>query len=131
MTMPKLTGTNIVGSAKEKDTARTIGTIHIFLAIKATAENCLYQAPLLWDSPHVSRRVAAQRSHFMIFGREPEWLSNLLGIRGSRLRAIDIPKESIHAIKYELRDAGLTESVIFPDLDGLGREIEQKWMDRL
>src|SRR5205823_2674152 len=24
--------------------------------------------PLLWDSPHISRRVAAQRSRFMIFG---------------------------------------------------------------
>jgi len=27
--------------------------------------------------------------------------------------------------KDELRDAGVTESVIFPDLDGLGRELEQ------
>jgi hypothetical protein len=88
-------------------------------------------APLLWDSPHVSRRVAAQRSRFMIFGSEPEWLSNLLGKRGTRLQAITIPKENMVSIRYELRDAGLTESVIFPDLDGLGREIEQKWTDRL
>jgi hypothetical protein len=91
----------------------------------------LPSAPLLWDSPHVSRRVAAQRSRFMIFGSEPEWLSSLLGKRGSRLQAINIPKENITEIRFELRDAGLTESVIFPDLDGLGREIEQKWMDRL
>jgi len=34
-------------------------------------------------------------------------------------------------IRYELRDAGVTESVIFPDLDGLGREIQQRWADRL
>ncbi len=88
-------------------------------------------APLLWDSPHVSRRVAAQRSHFMLFGNRPEWLSDLQSRRGSRLQAITIPKEDMKEIKYELRDAGLTESVIFPDLDGLGREIEQKWMDRL
>lgn len=88
-------------------------------------------APLLWDSPHVSRRVAAQRSRFMIFGSEPKWLSSLLGKRGSRLREINISKGDINGIRYELRDAGVTESVIFPDLDGLGREIEQKWMDRL
>jgi hypothetical protein len=67
----------------------------------------------------------------MIFGSEPEWLSNLLGKRGTRLQAITIPKENMVSIRYELRDAGLTESVIFPDLDGLGREIEQKWTDRL
>ena len=91
----------------------------------------LLSTPLLWDTPQVSRRVAAQRSRFMIFGSDPEWLSSLLGRRGSRLRAINIPKENMHSIKYELRDAGVTESVIFPDLDGLGREIEQKWMDRL
>ena len=34
------------------------------------------QIPLLWDSPHVSRRVAAQRSRFMIFGTDPFWLAN-------------------------------------------------------
>lgn len=29
------------------------------------------EIPLLWDSPHLSRRVAAQRSRFMIFGSNP------------------------------------------------------------
>ncbi len=78
-------------------------------------------APLLWDSPHVSRRVAAQRSRFMVFGSEPKWLSSLLGKRGARLRQVKIPKDDVNAIRCELRDAGVTESVIFPDLDGLGR----------
>jgi hypothetical protein len=27
----------------------------------------------------------------------------------------------------ELRDSGVTESVIYPDLDGLGREMKQLW----
>ena len=38
--------------------------------------------------------------------------------------------ENIFKMRCELRDAGITESVIYPDLDGLGREIKQTWEDR-
>jgi hypothetical protein len=83
--------------------------------------------PLLWDSPHVTRRIAAQRSRIMIFGTDPLYLLNLEQERDSRLVAINIAKDSIVSIRQELRDAGITESVVFPDLDGLGRELKQQW----
>jgi len=86
--------------------------------------------PLLWDSPHVSRRVAAQRSRFIIFGTDPVWLSNLANKRGSRLYSIQISAGAVPGIKQDLRDAGITESVVFPDLDGLGRELRQVWEAR-
>lgn|SRR5208337_96608 len=86
--------------------------------------------PLLWDSPHVSRRVAAQRSRFMIFGTDPLWLSKLARQKRSRIVPIEIPASSIAEIKRELRDAGITESVVYPDLDGLGRELKQVWEAR-
>jgi hypothetical protein len=86
--------------------------------------------PLLWDSPHVSRRVAAQRSRFMIFGSDPSWLATLANSPDSRLESIRIPVSSINAIRRQLRDAGVTESVVYPDLDGLGRELNQLWQDR-
>lgn len=88
------------------------------------------QIPLLWDSPHVSRRVAAQRSRFMIFGSDPLWLYKLVKRKGSRLMSIRIPTGSINGIKRQLRDAGVTESVVYPDLDGLGRELNQLWQER-
>jgi hypothetical protein len=88
------------------------------------------EIPLLWDSPHVTRRVAAQRSRFMIFGAEPSWLADLLKKRSSRLTPITIPAGSINRVRQELRDAGVTESVVFPDLDGLGRELKQIWKTR-
>jgi hypothetical protein len=87
--------------------------------------------PLLWDSPHITRRVAAQRSRFMIFGTEANWLSDLMNESGSRISTLEINVESIPNIRHELRDSGITESVIFPDLDGLGRELSQYWKDRL
>ena len=86
--------------------------------------------PILWDSPHVSRRVAAQRSRFMIFGTDPNWLAELSKRSDSKIAMISIPAASVVSIKQELRDAGVTESVVFPDLDGLGRELKQKWNAR-
>ncbi|MGO4882339.1 MAG: FRG domain-containing protein [Bryobacteraceae bacterium] len=88
------------------------------------------QIPLLWDSPHVSRRVAAQRSRFMIFGSDPSWLANLAKVKDSKLKSIRIPAGSINGIRRQLRDAGVTESVVYPDLDGLGRELKQRWQER-
>lgn len=88
------------------------------------------EIPILWDSPHVTRRVAAQRSRFMIFGTDPSWLANLLKKRNSYITAIRIPVSSVRSIRQELRDAGVTESVVFPDLDGLGRELKQRWNAR-
>ena len=86
--------------------------------------------PLLWDLAHITRRVAAQRSRFMIFGSDPDWLVNMERERGSRLVSITIPRGSITKIRLELRDAGVTESVVYPDLDGLGRELRQMWESR-
>jgi hypothetical protein len=85
--------------------------------------------PVLWDSPHVSRRVAAQRSRFMIFGTDPSWLSELAKGKGSRLNSVHVPAGSINKIRRQLRDAGVTESVVYPDLDGLGRELRQIWQE--
>jgi hypothetical protein len=86
--------------------------------------------PLLWDSPHITRRVAAQRSRFMVFGTEPSWIAGLAERSDSRVSAIAVQADSISQIRRELRDAGVTESVIYPDLDGLGRELDQVWRDR-
>ena len=42
----------------------------------------------------------------------------------------DSEDEWEYAYLPALRDCGVTESVIFPDLDGLGRETKQIWEDR-
>lgn len=86
--------------------------------------------PLLSDTTQITRRFAAQRSRFMIFGTDPSWMSNLVDTEDSPVEVIIIEAASIRAMARELRDAGITESVIFPDLDGLGRELKQSWEDR-
>lgn len=86
------------------------------------------RVPLLLDFPHITRRVAAHRSRFMVFGTEPSWLFAELE-KADSLKLITIEPGSIFRIRIELRES-LAESVIFPDLDGLGREMNQLWEER-
>jgi hypothetical protein len=66
----------------------------------------------------------------MVFGTEPSWLSDELEKANSPIEVITIEATCIPSLKVELRESGVTESVIFPDLDGLGREMNQLWEDR-
>lgn len=85
--------------------------------------------PLAIDPSHFSRRIAAQRSRFTIFGREKDGLKKLANQPGeSRLVKFDVKKEAIPEIKRDLRLAGISEETIFPDLEGLGRELSY-WFD--
>jgi hypothetical protein len=90
----------------------------------------LPRLPLVLDFPFISRRVAAQRSQFIVLGSEPSWLSDEAAKPDGAIRQIVIEGEYTKAIRAELRECGVTESVIFPDLDGLGRELDQLWQDR-
>jgi hypothetical protein len=90
----------------------------------------LPRIPMLLRFSHFSRRVAAQRSQFIVFGSAPSWLSDEISKPDSSICSITIDGHDTKTIRAELRECGVTESVIFPDLDGLGRELKQLWEDR-
>jgi hypothetical protein len=87
-------------------------------------------SPLVLDFPQITRRVAAQRSRFVVLGSDFEFLSNEFKREESFIKRICIDSNRRRAIRRELRDSGVTESVIYPDLDGLGREMKQLWEER-
>jgi FRG domain len=87
-------------------------------------------SPLVIDIPHITRRVAAQRSRFVVFGTDFEFLSTEFKREKPFIKRICINGKYRRAIRRELRDSGVTESVIYPDLDGLGREMKQLWEER-
>jgi FRG domain len=90
----------------------------------------LPRPPLLLDFPLITRRFAAQRSRFVVFGTEPDWPSSHAGEPDSAVKRIAVKSCFRPLIRQQLRDCGVTESVIYPDLDGLGREMRQLWQDR-
>ena len=102
--------------------------------------NCIYNSPedsshepcMLLDSQRISRRDVAQRSRSMIFGKNGTWLSDRLDT-GNIIKEITIDLEYVNSLKVELRNSGITQSVIKPDLDGLGEELTgifERWKIR-
>jgi hypothetical protein len=92
--------------------------------------------PLAIDPSHVARRFAAQRSRFTIFGRSVDGLARICAKgRDSdcRLCRIPIKRTAVADMRRELATCGISESTIFPDLEGLGRELnamfEELWVD--
>jgi hypothetical protein len=89
------------------------------------------ELPLVLEFDHFARRISAQRSRFVVMGTKSDFFSELLMREDSRLKSIVIDKDSVIPMRTQLRDAGITESVIYPNLDGLGRELKQLWAERL
>ena len=87
-------------------------------------------APLVLNFPHITRRVAAQRSRFIVLGTDYEFLANEFRREDSAMKQIVIDGAFRRQLRRELRDSGITESVIYPDLDGVGREMKQLWQAR-
>jgi hypothetical protein len=83
--------------------------------------------PLAITPIQTNQRIAAQRGVFTIHGTERGVLDRLARRRGEwgpGLRRIVIPSANVDAIRRELAISGISESLIFPELGGLCREIE-------
>ena len=83
--------------------------------------------PLAIDPPHVARRVSVQRSHFTIHGTDRNALDKIVETKDSRLVKIVIPKEAVVSVLDDLETLGILETTVFPDLEGLSRELVRKW----
>jgi hypothetical protein len=93
-------------------------------------ENPLDQElPVAIDPPHIAKRVGLQHSHFTVYGRDRNGLSKLADVPGSRLITIRIPKDVIQHMRLDLNTCGLCDTAMFPDLDGLSRELTRFYAD--
>lgn len=92
-------------------------------------EQALYVAyPVAIDPPHVARRVSVQRSRFTVHGKSKSGLDILARrLPKGRLVKFLIPQNLVRAILKDLETCGIVETSVFPDLDGLSRELETKW----
>jgi hypothetical protein len=97
---------------------------HAPLCLSQTLEGKL---PLAITPTRASTRIAAQRGTFTIHGSDRTALDRLARSNAKerpRLRRLVIPHAHVGRLEKELSIAGITESLIFPELDGLCREIK-------
>lgn len=90
----------------------------------------LPSCPLLEDPDHISSRLTAQRSRFILFGKDADWLNKWRAKPNRRIHVINVSQSAVLKLRMSVRDAGVTQSVIFPDLGGLGKEMSQIWQAR-
>jgi hypothetical protein len=84
--------------------------------------------PVAMYGTHNSARIVAQRGVFTIFGTETlpmERIYDTDGYPPDSLRRLVVPSDAISALLTSLVRIGITDSVVFPDLDGLAKETKR------
>ena len=92
------------------------------------SQNLNVAYPVAVDPPHVARRVSVQRSRFTIHGKDRIGLDVIAnGLPRTRLAKMLIPNQVGKEILKNLQTCGIVETSVFPDLEGLSRELLTKW----
>ena len=86
-------------------------------------------APLCILAPHISPRIRAQSGIFTLHGSNI-WPLDRYSVLQPLIHKIFIPYSSTKSIKKDLSNLGFTSSFIYPDLDGLAREIRDQELGR-
>jgi hypothetical protein len=79
--------------------------------------------PVAFVPTHVHPRMAAQRSRFTVWGILKESLQDM--VEPTILRRFVLDPAQRGSFRADLRMLGVQEASVFPDLDGLARELEQ------
>jgi|SRR5579862_637623 len=85
-------------------------------------------APVALYGIHNSRRIVAQKGVFILFGKSQLAMKDLYEQNtypGDGLVKFIIPRQKIPDLLRDLIGIGITDSVLYPDLDGLAREIKR------
>lgn len=94
-------------------------------------EHSLGDLPVAVFPPLIDARIVAQKSVFTIHGREKNGFDVLLKRYSDETQIcklrISPTQEEIRNMTAELNILGMTETTIFPDLEGLSREIQAEY----
>ena len=91
------------------------------------AREKLPEFPIAIDPPFTAQRMLVQHSHFTLHGRDVRGLDEMqdeLSLRNGLYKVtIDLNQDGIEYLQQHLAVLGVTETTIFPDLEGLAREL--------
>lgn len=85
--------------------------------------------PIMMFGSHNSPRIVAQRGVFALFGKSIKPMEEFYqesDFDNGCLEKIIIPSGNVSAIRESLFRKGLTESVVFPEIEGLAKEIRRE-----
>lgn len=90
------------------------------------------EKPVAIYGNHNSARIVAQRGTFMVFSPwSKKAMENVFvdesSIPAHCLRRVIVPKANSESILKSLKSIGITESTVFPDLEGLARELRGEY----
>jgi FRG domain len=83
-----------------------------------------WKYPVALYPPQRSARLSAQRGFFTIHGHDPRPLDQ---IAPKLVMAIDLTTRAVQETKEALEHSGMNEYALFPDLDGLARQLKKKY----
>lgn len=86
--------------------------------------------PVALHGTHNSPRIVAQRGTFVIFGKDTRPMEEICGALDfptGALVKLSIPAESIASLLRSLAKVGITDSLVFPDLQGLALEARREF----
>lgn len=84
--------------------------------------------PIATRVPYFNPRISAQRSCFSVHGKKKNGMELVFRKSASpRLAQLRIRNQSAESIREEIVRAGITESTLFPDLEGLARELKDRY----
>ena len=83
-----------------------------------------WQYPVALYPPQSDARISAQRGFFTIHGYDPRPLDQ---ISPGLIVAIDLKPAAVEETMVALKDSGTNEYALFPDLEGLARQLKKKY----
>lgn len=93
-----------------------------------TAVDEMPMLPIMIYGSYNSPRIVAQRGGFSLFGQGIDPMEEVYldgKFPNGILQKIEIPHASVQEIRDSLFRKGFTESVVFPDLEGLSKELRR------
>ena len=85
----------------------------------------LLEYPIALIPPYINERMSVQKSCFTVHGHLINGLEKLHEDLNLNLIQLRIDASNAISIKKDLKGSGITESTLFPDLEGLARELKE------
>lgn len=86
------------------------------------------ELPIAIVPPYVNERMSSQKSCFTVHGKNKQGFEKIYNNnKGFQLAQLIIDPSKAQSIKNELFKMGITEATLFPDLEGLARELRHKF----